>query len=282
MHVALITEEFQDRSTSRSAPPTRLAAEVCRGVRASEFHVVYQSIVDSTTGKTCGAEALLRWQHPEYGLLLPGCFAQALADQAVAEEISYFVLERVCQDLGASSRSSKDNAYVTINVAPSMLFDTALPGKIQALCERYRIAPSTLMLELLESEGPSIPFRLNEFAAPLRKLGVRLALDDFGTGFSSLARLDGLHVDVVKIARELILNVPDSARSSLLTGGVMDLLRRLGIDIIVEGVETAEQLSWIQQFPGVQMQGFYFRRPVNGLELALQDVPPEPVAPTAP
>ena len=128
---------------------------------------------------------------------------------------------------------------------------------------------------MLENEDTETNPDLGSCADLLRRVGVRLTLDDFRTGFSSLARLDRLQIDVVKLAREMIQNVPTSARACVLTAGVITLLRNLRLGIIVEGVETAEQVLWLRKYPEVCLQGFHLRRPVANPQQALQNLYPD-------
>ncbi|MFM0737308.1 EAL domain-containing protein [Paraburkholderia xenovorans] len=252
----------------------RLTSEVRRGVQAGEFRIAYQPIVGSAAGNVRGAEALLRWQHPEYGLLLPGAFADALDDPVTTEKVTCFVLDRVCHDIAELGEPWPADRYVSINIDPCLLHGDFFAQKISKRCEQYQIDPSMLMLEVLESENLLTVCKLNDAIASLQQLGVRLALDDFGTGFSSLARLAGLPIDTVKLARELLCGVPSSHRSRMLIAGVINLLNDLQVEIIVEGVETLEQAIWLRQFPDIRMQGFFFRRPVVDLLEAVQSIAP--------
>jgi EAL domain-containing protein (putative c-di-GMP-specific phosphodiesterase class I) len=178
-------------------PPGPLASDLCRGIDAGELFVVYQSIVRNVAGETRGAEALLRWSHSECGLLFPSDFYDALLDPIASEKVGHFVLNRVCRDLGQLPVEQRADSYVTINAPLCILLNTALPDLIEQLCNRYGVSPSALMLEILESENLVTIATLNEFIAPIRRLGVRFALDDFGTGYSSLARLASLQIDAV-------------------------------------------------------------------------------------
>lgn len=266
------TESRLPTTRDRTSSTSHLAAQLSEGIDAGELFVVYQSIVRNVAGETHGAEALLRWQHPQDGLLLPSSFFNALHEPTVAEKVWHFVLDRVCRDLGRLPPEQCAGLYVTINTPPRLLFSTALPGLIEQLCRRHDISPSLLMLEILESEVPDASSSLNDFTAPIRALGVRLALDDFGTGFSSLARLSDLHIDAVKLAGEMIRDIPVSLRACTVVAGVIAMLRDLRVEIIVEGVESSYQAIWLHKHPDVRMQGFYFRRPTASLELALKNV----------
>lgn len=251
---------------------SHLASQLSDGIDAGELFVVYQTVVRNVVGETHGAEALLRWQHPQPGLLLPSRFWNALHEPTVDEKVWHVVLDRVCCDLGQLSPEQRVGIYVTINTPPRLLFSTALPALIEQLCRRHGISPSLLMLEVLESEALAASSNLNDFTAPIRALGVRLALDDFGTGFSSLARLSDLHINAVKLAGELIRDIPVSLRACTVVAGVIAMLRDLQVEIIAEGVESSHQAVWLHKHSDVRMQGFYFRRPTASLELALKNV----------
>jgi EAL domain-containing protein (putative c-di-GMP-specific phosphodiesterase class I) len=241
-----------------------LGARIIAGLRAGEFAVAFQPVVHAQTGALFGVECLLRWQHPQYGLLLPGAFASALHDPAVAHEATRFVLDVACQRLRDASRAGGALPRVAINVQPSQLLDDSLVQMIDELTRRNCVPASRIELELVENEETLPLVATHEFTAPLRSLGVQLALDDFGTGYASLASLAGAQVDAVKLAREFLRHGPlrDDSRSACLIRGMIDMLGRLGMRTVVEGVESAGQMAWLAALPTVYAQGYYVGKPV--------------------
>ncbi|WP_167306359.1 EAL domain-containing protein [Caballeronia arationis] len=231
------------------------------GLRDGEFAVAYQPVVKARTLDLLAVECLIRWQHPDLGVLLPGSFMTALEDTITARAISYFVLETACRQLGGLQHSGVLSARATINIQPSQLADRELSERIVETCSRYQIEPSLIELELLETENASQVLTVSDYTRPFEKLGVRFALDDFGSGYSSLAMLGSTRIQTIKLDRAFIAGVPASTRACTLLTGVLQLLHRMGFLVVVEGVETLEQLRWLALHPEVFVQGYYIARP---------------------
>jgi EAL domain-containing protein (putative c-di-GMP-specific phosphodiesterase class I) len=241
------------------------------GLRAGEFAVAFQPIVHAQTRVLNAVECLLRWQHPEYGLLLPGAFEPALHDPAVAHEAARFVLDVACRGLRNKPHAVDAPPLVAINIQASQLLDDRLAALVAEVTGRYGVPASSFELEIVENEETLCLVATREFTAPLRAMGVRLALDDFGTGYSSLAALAGAHVDTVKLAREFLRHGSlradsrtdsciDSRTASVLRS-VIEMVDRLGMRTVVEGVESDEQMAWLAALPTVYAQGYALGKP---------------------
>jgi EAL domain-containing protein (putative c-di-GMP-specific phosphodiesterase class I) len=246
-----------------------LAQRICKGVKAGEFGVAFQPVVHAQTLKPLNVECLLRWHHPEYGLLLPECFLSAFEDRETARVVTAFVLETVCLKLGELRRDGQTLAGAAINIQPSQLLDEALAVTIRDTTHRHGIDPSLLELELVATEDTSTLLSTREFTRSLRELGVRLALSDFGSDYSPLAMLGVAQIDTVKLARKLMARVPGSERDCILMTGLLDLLDKLDMRVVVEGVESEAQLSWFKQRADVYVQGYHVARPQANLADAL-------------
>jgi EAL domain-containing protein (putative c-di-GMP-specific phosphodiesterase class I) len=231
------------------------------GLRHEEFSVAYQPVVNAKTLDLLAVECLIRWQHPELGTLLPGDFATALQDPSTARAVSYFVLETACRQMSGLRYAGGLSLRATINIQPSQLADRELSERLVESTSRYQIDPSLIELELLETEDAARVLSVGENTRPFEKLGVRFALDDFGSGYSSLAMLGSSHIQTIKLERGFVAGVPASTRACTLLTGILQLLERLGFMVIVEGVETLEQLRWLAMYPRVYVQGFYISRP---------------------
>ncbi|MCA8052816.1 EAL domain-containing protein [Burkholderia arboris] len=273
--------------TSHSTPRTRstllrehgcqgdssLIRRVHAGFDRSEFRVAFQPIVDVRTGTVQAIECLLRWQHPDYGLLLPGCFSAAFVDRDAAQRAVHFVLERAVHELANLLSRGLRLPRMAVNIEPSQLLDATLAPTIEGLCTRYGVSPSLIELEMAETEDVSSLFVTDVFTRPLTQLGVRLALDDFGSGYASLRTLAVARFDTVKLAGKLFRNVPQSDRYCMVVAATLDLLARLDVSIVVEGIETQEQLHWLLPYPDIQAQGFHIGRPKMMLAEALDIIP---------
>ena len=265
-----------EASNARSLPAAALPAgpnlveRVARGLKANEFRVAFQPIVHAQTGSLSGVECLLRWQHPDFGLLSPGSFLGAFSDLNIARETSYFVLESACRQLAELPKAGIDlPSHVAINIEPSQLIDDALSKRIKAVTRTYAVDPSLLELELLETEDVAKILAVHEFTRPLKRLGVRFAIDDFGSGYSSLTTLSRMHVDTVKLTRDFLYAIPASELSCTVVSTVLDLFARLGVTSVAEGVETGEQFDWLARHAEVLVQGYYIAPPRPSLSEAL-------------
>jgi len=252
-----------------SGPDEKLAQQIRRGLRAGEFGVAFQPVVHAQSLKLLNVECLLRWQHPEYGLLLPECFALAFEDRDTAREVSEFMLESVCLQLAEMRRTGLSLPSAAINIQPSQLLDETLGSTVRDTTGRHGIDPMLLEFELVATEDASTLLSTQEFTRSLRQLGVRLALNDFGSGYSPLAMLGTAQIDTVKLARGFLARVPASPRDCVVMTGLLDMLDKLDMRVVVEGVESEAQLRWLRQRPEVFVQGYHVARPQARLADAL-------------
>lgn len=255
----------------------RLADRICDGVVAGEFSVVFQPIIDVYSGSTVGAEALLRWQHPEIGQLSPGAFTEALLAPEAAWATTAFVIDEVCRQLSALTRKSSEDLaeigvnvqFVSLNVLPSQLHEQRLEALIRWSTSTHQVAPSRLLIELLECE-PIVDYpELQRNIERLQRLGVRVAIDDFGSGTWTLSDLANLKIDVVKLSGKLVNRSSLDARTRPILGGMIDLLSDLGIATVVEGIESTDQQAWIETQKPVMAQGYGYAMPQPCLSSAL-------------
>jgi EAL domain-containing protein (putative c-di-GMP-specific phosphodiesterase class I) len=236
------------------------------GLKAGEFCIAYQGIYRVDSGELAQMEALIRWRHPEYGVLLPGAFSDAFKDAEIMRELTWFVLDAVASEIEAWRARGGTHYSVAVNVPPSV---AALPGfadRMDSICRAHGLTPDCIELELLESEDlarmPSMP----KVVRRLKNKGVSVAMDDFGTGYSCLAALGPIDFGTVKIAKELLAEAPRCPNACLVFSSVLALLTRLKVAIVVEGVETAAQAQWLAQWPHVLAQGFFLARPAFGID----------------
>jgi EAL domain-containing protein (putative c-di-GMP-specific phosphodiesterase class I) len=242
-----------------------LRRRVLEGLKAGEFCIAYQGIYRVDNGDLTQMEALIRWQHPEYGVLLPGAFCAAFDDPEVILAVTWFVMDAVARDIAAWRKHGGAHYRVAVNVPPSI---AAMPGFIEhmdAVCAAHDITPECIELELTESEDLARFPSMGKLVQRLMAHGVNVAMDDFGTGYACLASLGPIGFGTVKIAKELLSDAPSCPNASLVFSSVLALLTRLNVTIIVEGVETHAQAQWLAQWPQIMAQGFYLARPAFGI-----------------
>jgi diguanylate cyclase (GGDEF)-like protein/PAS domain S-box-containing protein len=236
------------------------AADLDRDLRAH-----YQPVVHLATGRVSAAEALLRWQHPTRGLVPPGLFIPVAEETGLIDRLGLWVLDHACRQQVAWA---DHDVTVEVNLSPRQLFDPELPRRVADVLTRTGARADRLMLEVTESA--LIDDRVARSAlAALEDLGVGLALDDFGTGFSSLTSLRRYPFDTVKIDRSFVAEITGNPRDRSIVRNIINLAHDLGMKIVAEGVETAEQLSVLTDIGADAAQGYHLGRPAPAADLRL-------------
>ncbi|MGO9433485.1 MAG: putative bifunctional diguanylate cyclase/phosphodiesterase [Terracidiphilus sp.] len=228
----------------------------------NELFLVYQPQVDMRTGHVTGLEALLRWNHPQSGLLLPGKFIEVAETSGLIVPIGEWVLRTAC----AQARKWQDEGLppvpVAVNVSPVQFRQQGFRELVQNILDETGLDPKYLELELTESLLLSSADFMFSLIQELKDMGIMLAIDDFGTGFSSLGYLRQFKVNRLKIARSFIQDVSDDTDDAAITTAIINMAKALNLSVLAEGVETAAQLSFLQEQQCYTIQGFYFSRPV--------------------
>lgn len=231
--------------------------------KRNELTLVYQPVVALPSGRTVGVEALLRWQHPVFGLISPVEFVPIAEEAGLIGELGGWVANQACQQL-SRWRSAGHDLWMSVNVSPRELRSPRYQSQIIQILRRYSIPPRHLVLELTESAVAQDSKDLASALRGLREAGVRIALDDFGSGYSSLGQLRRLEVDILKIDRELVVEPP---RGPTLPGAplidvIVSIGQRFGLDVIAEGVENPGQRDVVERAGCTLCQGFLFAQPM--------------------
>ena len=254
-------ELFDATTRSRTARP-ELESALRRAVERSELRVHYQPRVSLNGGTgLVGFEALVRWEHPERGLIAPGEFIQIAEDSGLIVPIGEFVLRQAMRQV-AHWRRSRPGVTISVNLSKRQLEDPGLVRTVAATIQASGAEPSVLSLELTEDTVEHHPALTARMLDELRRLGVRLAIDDFGTGHSSLASLRDLPVDTLKIHQSFVASLGDEPDEKALVGAVVELGHALGCTVVAEGVETHGQLATLRDLGCDGAQGYLFSRPV--------------------
>ncbi len=263
--IVVFSDELDHRARSRAA----LTAEIARGVDAGEFVAHYQPVVELDSGRIVGVEALVRWHHPERGLLLPDDFIVQAELHTALLDLGAQILEQACADAARWRRERGQGIRVNVNVSTRQLNDPHFVAVVAGALRRAELPPELLALEITESTLMSDVHRTVRAVEQMKVLGVRIAIDDFGTGFSSLAHLHRFPVDVLKVDKSFVDRVCDAG---IPTGGplvqsIVGLGRLLDLDVVAEGIESEPQRAALVEMGCRFGQGFHFSPAVTADEI---------------
>ncbi|USX05912.1 EAL domain-containing protein [Paraburkholderia fungorum] len=242
-----------------------LESRVSQGLRAGEFHLVFQGAYRVASGALTRLEAQVRWTHPDYGLLLPGIFMMPLEHPQVAREMALFVIEGVCRELRDCLSAKMALLPVAITVPAQVAVTESFADDLSRIARSYGVPANLIEIEAPDSADAAGLLSLRTLTAGLRSAGAGISLGKWGNGASSLALLGALDVDTVAIAPELMAMVPRDPRACVVMSALLDLLHALDVQVVVSGVETKAQLQWLSAWPQALAQGFLFARPKAGL-----------------
>jgi EAL domain-containing protein (putative c-di-GMP-specific phosphodiesterase class I)/DNA-binding response OmpR family regulator len=242
-----------------------LIDDLQRAIERGQFMLHYQPVVALEDGRFTGAEALIRWVHPERGMVPPAEFIPLAEETGLVIGIDRWVLREACHQARAWQEQFPTDAPIGIhvNISARELQDTALVADVQNALEETGLSPASLTLELTESVLLHDTEAAIDVFRELRGLGVRLAIDDFGMGFSSLSYLRRLPIDEVKIDRSFVTGVASGTEEWTLARGIIRLVHSLGLETVAEGVERADQAAHLRTLGCRLAQGYYFGRPMD-------------------
>ncbi len=227
-----------------------------------EFVLYYQPQLDWASGKVCGAEALLRWKHPEKGFISPAEFIPVAEETGQIIELGEWVLRTACAQLSAWRQQGMPVFPISVNFSIRQLRQPDLAQMVAAVLEEMRLQPNDLELELTEGIMMDDTEEAMTFLTQMHELGVRLSIDDFGTGFSSLSYLKNLPLDRLKIDQSFVRDIETDVSDAAIVHSIISLGHRLKLSVIAEGVESLEQLDFLRVRGCDEMQGYYFSRPL--------------------
>ncbi len=232
-------------------------ASLRRALGNGELALDYQPKVDLRSGRVVGAEALIRWRHPQQGLVGPDQFIPVAEQTGLIVPIGEWAIAEACRTLQGFREDGIDGLVIAVNLSARQLRQRQFVARLAAILERYHVDPHCLELEVTESQLMDSPRDALEALAGLKELGVRLSIDDFGTGYSSLSHLQQFPVDTIKIDRSFLGSVQDDGHA-VITRAIIALGHNLKLGVVAEGVETREQLHFLRAHHCDQMQGYYF------------------------
>jgi len=254
---------YTEAAGSMSIERLTLETQLRRALEREEFTLQYQPKVNIASGEITGAEALLRWWNPDLGAVSPARFIPVAEDTGLIVPIGKWVLRTACAQNVAWQQQGLPPIRMGVNLSPRQFKDPRLLRDIRDVLEQTGMAPELLELEITESVVMHDVDRAVKKLAAIKEMGVRLAIDDFGTGYSSLAQLKRFPIDTLKVDRSFIREIPKHVEDEAITEAIIAMGRTLGVTVVAEGVENAEQQRFLQRRGCHEMQGYHFGRPAH-------------------
>lgn len=264
---------FDSDMDEKAAARLSLENELRRAAEMEEFQVYYQPMVSISTGEVVGFEALLRWEHPERGLLLPDSFISLAEETGLIVPIGRWVLREACRQ-AREWGEARDPLVprpptLSVNLSGLQFHYPGLAREVSYVLDQSALEPDALMLEITESVAMEDAEPAMQSLAKLKSLGVKLAIDDFGTGYSSLSYLRNFPVDRLKIDRSFVEALGHSLGDNTIVAGMIGLAKGLGIEVVAEGLETEEQLRQLRRLGCDIVQGYKFWKPLPAEEAGI-------------
>ena len=241
--------------------------EIRDGLERNEFVVYYQPKIDLLTGSILGLEALVRWIHPEKGLIPPGVFIPIAEESNLIVAIGHFVLKEACTQLKQWHDQGHLSLQMAVNVAAQQLRDDSIIEVVDQILATTQFFPDRLELEITESSAMMDVERTIQLLVALRQMGIQIAVDDFGTGYSSLSYLKRFPITTLKVDRSFVRDLPEDMDSLEIVNAILAMGRSLGFKTVAEGVETLAQEAVLRTAGCHAVQGFLYSKPVPGEEI---------------
>ena len=242
------------------------AAKLQAAIENDELELFYQPLLTLSTRETIGFEALVRWRHPEFGIVMPDSFIGIAEREGLITQLTERVLELAAAQVSMWRKLDMDT-FVSVNISAANIV-TSLPDQLVCLCARHEIPPRLLRLELTETAAMGNHTLMLEVLTRVRLKGFQLAIDDFGTGYSSLVQLHRLPFTELKIDQSFVRGMASSDEASVIVGAIINLGRSLHLELVAEGIETEELLQRLIKMGCQTGQGYFFSRPMPASQVA--------------
>lgn len=243
-----------------------IRSDLMTALDRKEFHLLYQPKLNLQTGKVIGVEALVRWEHPEKGIISPLDFIPAAEESGLIIPLGEWVLRTACKQMKVWQKMGLPPMIMAVNLSPPQLYQADLADKVLAILGDSELAPKYLELEITESMTMDVDCVLPVLQR-LKRIGVRISLDDFGTGYSSLYHLKEFPIDTIKIDRSFVQNCTMDAKDATIVKTIIAMAHQLKMEVIAEGVESKDHLIFLQQNLCNEAQGYLFSKPITPEEL---------------
>jgi len=254
---------YSEEMTQLAFEKAAIEISLRNAINRNEFTVFYQPQIDARNNHIIGMEALVRWNHPQRGLVMPDTFIHVAEESNFIQELDYFVMLQAMQDVHAWYQEGFNPGILSLNLSIKQLMSHDFLYKLQEAIKHTAFNVKWLKLEITESQMMHDPLKSIERLQILNDMGIQIAIDDFGTGYSSLTYLKRLPVNTLKIDRSFIKNLPDDDEDRAISKAIIALAHSLNMKIIAEGVETREQIDYLLENGCYYLQGFYYSKAIN-------------------
>jgi diguanylate cyclase (GGDEF)-like protein/PAS domain S-box-containing protein len=253
---------FTEDMTADASEKLELTNDLRSSIENDQLVLYYQPIIDTRDNTISSFEALVRWEHPKYGLITPEHFIPLAEDGGLMVKIGKYIIKKACQQIKAIENSGHD-IKIAVNISSKQLTQNHLEETVKAIVKESGIKPTNLELEVTESFLMDNIEEVDKTISNLKDIGINTAIDDFGTGYSSLSRLKKLSISKLKIDKSFIDDIPHDNDDMVITNMIITLAKQLGLDIVAEGVETKEQLEFLKEKECFLMQGYHFSEAIS-------------------
>ncbi|MEG0769549.1 MAG: EAL domain-containing protein [Ruthenibacterium sp.] len=253
---------YDDKLRQKLLDEQLITSSMRTALAQKQFKVYYQPKYDLNTEEIVGAEALVRWVHPQKGFMRPDEFIPLFEKNGFITDLDFFVWEECCRNLGAWIAAGHTATPLSINVSRMDIYNPKLPSLLLSLLQKYKISPKYLHLEITETAYTENPEQLIEMVSKLKRLGFIIEMDDFGTGYSSLNMLSELPLDVLKLDMRFIQQADTGGDGKSILGFVINLAKWMDLKVVAEGVETKAQVQLLQSLDCEYAQGYYYAKPL--------------------
>jgi EAL domain-containing protein (putative c-di-GMP-specific phosphodiesterase class I) len=245
----------------------KLGNMLVSALKNKEFFMTYQPVFDIRTKKIIGMEALIRWLHPEMGIILPETFIPIAESSDLINKIGKWVLKEVCAQISIWQKAGFYGLKYSINVSPRQLLQNIFPKEIERIIDSNGLLPAIFEIEITETILMNQLNLSEEVLRGIHKIGVKISIDDFGTGYSSLVHLKQFPISSLKIDKSFIRDITTDPNDAIIVSTLIALSKKLGLNIIAEGIENAEQLQFLIDNDCILGQGYYLSYPLSVKEM---------------
>lgn len=255
--------KYYDQSiTDKSVEAHFIENAIPEAIINEEFQLYYQPVIDIQSGRIVGAESLLRWEHPERGMIYPDSFIPIAEHTGYINSIGLWVLDEACKTLVEAQKIDPDFFYITINVAATQIPYAMDPKMTYESILSYGLSPDKMVFEIVESSLLKDQKESLMWMQNIKRFGIKIALDDFGTGYSSLSYLNMYPIDIMKIDKAFVSDIAVNESNGTLVNGIVHMAKQLNMKVICEGVEDEETMAYLQRIGCDIAQGYFISRPI--------------------